>query len=254
MRREAGSSPLVAGPLAGHYRARMNAIATVRGGAPLYRFGGWSAVLLGVSYIAIVGLYSLAGAVPSQIGEPWLQYLDGKTAIWWGITGLSVLTDLLFLPMVAALYLALRGAPRALVLSGIGLIGLFVALDLAITWPNYASLIGLTDTYSSAADAGTRSVAIAGATFASTVLSSPLFKVYAVLVPSVGIGALGIAMVQVGFGRWAGYVGLATGILGTVSVLGSVAWSSLGAAVIATSVLTTLWVLIVGYRLIRSAS
>jgi hypothetical protein len=89
----------------------------------MYRLGGNAAVLLGLSYLVITGLFVVAGPVPSDgQGASYLDYLDGKEAIWWAITGFSVLTDLLFLPLAAALYVALAGANRLLAMIGAALI------------------------------------------------------------------------------------------------------------------------------------
>ena len=45
-----------------------------------------------VAYVGIFPLYASVGAPPDG-GEAWLSYADGKTAAWWAILGLSVLTD-----------------------------------------------------------------------------------------------------------------------------------------------------------------
>lgn len=116
----------------------------------LCRVGGICAIVLGLSYLAITALYAIAGAVPSGTGEAWLAYLDGQEATWWGITGLSVVTDVLFLPVAAALYVALRLINRNAVLAGAALLVLFVILDLAVTWPNYAALIMLSGDHAAA--------------------------------------------------------------------------------------------------------
>src|SRR5215475_9128034 len=81
----------------------------------MYRVGGISALLLGIAYIITIPLYAYAGAPPSG-GEARLQYLAGKTAVWWAILGLSVLTDLLFVPVALSLYLALKGVARSTLL------------------------------------------------------------------------------------------------------------------------------------------
>jgi hypothetical protein len=47
------------------------------------------------------------------------------------------------------------------------------------------------------------------------------------------------------------YLGLVTGILGIVSVAGPFLVGALGATIIVASVLTTVWVPLVGYRLYR---
>jgi hypothetical protein len=50
------------------------------------------------------------------------------------------------------------------------------------------------------------------------------------------------------------WVGIATGVLGLVSVFGPLVVPGLGVVVIGASILTTLWALLVGRRLLRLAS
>ena len=52
------------------------------------------------------------GARPSG-AEAWLGYIAGNLTAWWAILGLSVLTDFLLLPVVLALYLALKGIDKS---------------------------------------------------------------------------------------------------------------------------------------------
>jgi hypothetical protein len=89
------------------------------------------------------------------------------------------------------------------------------------------------------------------ASYASTVLATTLVGVYSIATLSIGILLVSLVMVRGGFSPAAGYIGLATGVLGIVSVAGPVFVAGLGAAVILASVLTTLWALLVGYRLVR---
>ena len=60
-------------------------------------------------------------------------------------------------------------------------------------------------------------------------------------------------MLKARFGRGAAVVGIATGALATVAVVGSWFVEAAGAAVIPTSILTTLWVFLVGFALLRAA-
>lgn len=217
--------------------AATSARAVDPGGRGLYRVGGLCALALGAAYVVTLALYAVVGAPPSG-GEAWLEYAAGKTAAWWAILGLSVLTDFLFLPVALALYLALRGVDRNAMLLATAFIGLFVVLDLAITWPNYAALIALGSTY-------------AAASYASAVLTSTLAGVYNIVTLSVGILIVGVVMLKGPFGKGAAYVGVATGVLGVVSVAGPLLVSALGVAIIVASALTTLWLCLVGYRLYR---
>jgi hypothetical protein len=214
----------------------------------LYRVGGISALVLGIAYIAIFPVYAYVGAPPNG-GEAWLEYAVGTTAAWWAILGLSVLTDLLFVPVGLALYLALKGVNRDMMLVATAFVGLFIVLDLAVTWSNYASLIALGDNYAAATTEAQRAAYVAAASYASAVLTSTLEGVYSIVILSLGILMIGLVMLRAIFSKTAAYLGLATGILGIVSVAGSFLVSSLSVTIIIASILTTIWLLFVGYRL-----
>jgi hypothetical protein len=217
----------------------------------IYRWGGVAAIALALSYLVITVLYIQAGAVPSGGGEAWLQYLATRTTAWWAILGLSVLTDVLFLPMCVALHLALRSIDRSAALAGVGLLALFALLDLAVTWPNYAALITLSGDYAAAGTDVERGPVVAAAAYAVSVLDSTVWAAYAILIPALGILVLGLLMRTGPFGRGTAYLGLVTGIFGMIAVIGGIVWGPLGTLAIPTSILTTVWVLIVGIRLLR---
>ena len=212
-----------------------------------YRVGGIAALVLGVAYIIIVLLYARVGAPPTGGGEGWFQYLPGKTTIWWAILGLSVLTDFLFVPVAFALYLALKEANRNAMLLATAFVGLFVVLDLAVTWSHYASMLVLYSNYSRATDAVQRMAYVAAANYASAVLASPLEIVYAIVTLSFGILVIGFVMLRGVFNKITAYLGLATGILGIVSLTG------LSVTIIMNALFATAWILVVGYRLYRLA-
>ena len=83
------------------------------------------------------------------------------------------------------------------------------------------------------------------------VLESSLLFVYNTLVLAVGILLTGWVMLNGIFRKSIAYLGLATGILGIVSVVGPFFVSALRVTIILTSVLTTVWVLFVGQSLYR---
>ena len=214
----------------------------------LYQVGGISALALGLAYIIIIALYLPAGAPPSGAEER-LMYLSGNTAVWWAILDLSVLTDFLFVPVAFSLYFALKGINKNVMLLAISLIMLFIILDLAITWTNYASLITLSDQYAAATNDAERVVFVTAAIYPSIVLESSLLFVYNTLTLSVGILLTGVVMLKGIFSKGTAYLGLVTGILGVVAVVGPFFVSVLATAIILASILTTLWVVFVGYSL-----
>jgi hypothetical protein len=211
----------------------------------LYRLGGLSALALGVAYTAIFPLYSRVGAPPTGDGEAWLAYLAGKTAIWWVILGLSVLTDILFVPVGLALYFALKRFDRLAMLLASALGGLFVVLDLAVTWTGYASLLNLSSRHSSATSDAQRAAYVAAAHAASAVLTSRLEVVYAIVTLSSAILVIGLVMRKGQFGRGTAWLGVVTGVLGIVSLAG------LAVTIILNALCATVWLLLVGARLYR---
>ncbi len=214
------------------------------GAKRVYRVGGLSALALGVAYVITIPLFAHAGAMPVG-GEASLKYLAGKTTEWWVILGLSVLTDFLYVPVALSLYVALRGINRSVMLVAIAFVALFIALDLAITWANYAALITLGGEYAAAANDAQRAAYVAAADYASAVLNSRLEIVYSIVTLSFAILMIGLVMLKGIFGKSAAYVAIGTGILGIISISG---W---GVTIIMNALLATVWVLLVGYRLYR---
>jgi hypothetical protein len=70
-------------------------------------------------------------------------------------------------------------------------------------------------------------------------------------VPAIGILIIGLVMLKGIFNKVTAYSGVVTGILGIIAVVGSFFIAALGMTAIITSVLTTVWVLLVGLKLIR---
>jgi hypothetical protein len=208
----------------------------------LCQIGGASAIALGLIYIVIFPLYAQVGAPPIG-GQLWFDYLAGKTTVWWAILGLSVLTDLLFVPFASALYVALKGVHRNGMLLATALVGLFVAVDLAVTWTNFGALLTLSADHAAAATDAQRAAYVAAANYASAVLASRLERVYAILILSTGILMIGLVMLRSAFGRLTAYLGVGTGLLGIVALTGS------GVSIILNAVFATIWILLSGVRL-----
>lgn len=213
------------------------------------RLGGISALAIGLGYILIMGLFIPMGAPPSG-AEAWLPYMAGNNGLWWGILGLSVLTDVLFLPVAFALYEVLEGVNRSAMLLAVACVALFVLLDLAVTWTNYAALIKLSSGYAAASEAQ-RGALIAAAQYPALMLESGLLFVYNTLTLALGILIAGLVMLKGAFSKITAYLGLATGFFGVLAVAGSFFTSGLGFATILASLFTLLWAFVAGYDLIK---
>jgi hypothetical protein len=216
----------------------------------IYRAGGISGLAIAIAYIVIIGLYVPIGAPPAG-AEPRLAYLARNTTAWWAILGLSVLTDFLFVPVALSLYIALKSLHRNAMLLATACVLSFVFLDLALTWTNYAVLITLSSRYAAASNDAQRAAIVGIASYPAAVLESGLLFVYNTLTLAVGILITGFVMRKGIFRKSTAYLGVLTGILGIVSVVGSFFTSALGVTIIVTSLLTTLWALFVGYELHR---
>jgi hypothetical protein len=172
---------------------------------------------------------------------------------WWAIIWLSIITDLLFVPVALSLYRALKQLNREAMVFATAFIALFIVLDLTVTWTNYAALMAVSTEYANAANVPQKAAAIATAGYAAAVLDSSVLFVYNSLTLAVGILITGIVMLRGVFSKAAAYLTLVTGALGIMSVLGSIFVHALGIAIVVTSVLTTVWLFIVGRRLCELA-
>ena len=210
------------------------------------RVGSIAAILLGVGYVAIIPLYAHVGAPPNG-GEAWFQYLPGKTTIWWAIIALSVFTDLPYIPIALALYLALEKVRRNAMILAVAFMGLFVVLDLAITWPHFTSILVLYGKYLAATSEIQRQGFLAAANYGSAVLNSPLEAVYSIVTLSIGILLAGVVMLRGVFDKPTAWLAIATGVFGIAAPTG------LSVAIYGNALLATIWLFFVGYRLYRLA-
>ncbi len=153
-------------------------------------------------------------------------------------TGVRVLTDFLFLPVALSLYLALRGQPERRAVGNrvrdlVHRSGLGNHLDrLRLAYHAQQRV-------AKAATKAQRAAVITAARYPSAVLASSLLFVYNTLVLAVGILMTGFGMLNGAFRKSIAYLGLATGFLGMVSVVGPFFVSALRVTIILTSVLTT---------------
>ncbi|TAH48197.1 MAG: hypothetical protein EYC68_21905 [Chloroflexota bacterium] len=216
---------------------------------PLYRAAGICAILFSVAYIAIIGLYVPVGRPNGT--EQWLTNLGANAAVWSAIIWLSVLTDFLLIPIALALYLALNPLHRNAMRVATAFYGLFVFLDLALTWTNIGSLHTLATHYAEANEIR-RVALVTAAMYPSSIVESNLVFVYNSLTLAIAILLTGFVMLNGTMGKSTAYVGLATGILGIFAVAASFFASAVSSiAIIFTSILTLVWFLMVGIRLIR---
>lgn len=215
----------------------------------IWRLGGIAALTIALGYVAIVILYVGIGVPPRDTGAR-LEYFAAHTLKWQAILWLSVATDLLFPVVAVVLFFAAQHTRRHAMAIALVCVGLFVILDLAVTWTNYAALITLSGKYAKATTDLQKTTAVAAAEYPSAVADSGLLFFYNTLTLSVGILIAGLSMPGGQLSRTAARLGVVTGLAGILAVAGPIVLPALSSAIIAASVLTTLWLLVVGRDLL----
>lgn len=217
-----------------------------------FRIGGITALILATGYLLTFPVYALAkvGALPTGV-EARLLYFGEHATGWWAILGIMVFTDLLYVPVWLALYQALKGINRNAMLLSTAFIGLFVALDLAITWITFSSFLTLGGSYTAATSDAQRAALVAAAGYPSAVQDSPLPAIYAILFPSIGFLLAYPVMLKGIFSKTTAYLALAVGISGIIAVAGPYIISALAVMRVINAILAMIWFFSVGFRLYR---
>jgi hypothetical protein len=216
----------------------------------LYRVGGIAALILVIGYFLTFPVYGSVGFYPNG-DEARLAYFAKNATGWWIITGLMVFTDLLIVPVFLALYQALKGINRNVILLAVVCEGLFIAVDLAVTWTAHSALLTLGNNYAASTSDIQRAVLVAAAGYPSTMLDSPLLAICIILIPALGILLAAPVMSKGIFRKSTVYLGWAVGISGIVAGMSPIFPGALSAMPIINALLVMVWYLFVGFRLYR---
>jgi len=220
----------------------------------IYRVGGLSGIVLGIGYLLTIPVTILyAGGFPPLGAEARLAFFADHTAGWWTVTALMVFTDLLYIPFFLALYQALKGINKYLMLLAFACAGLFVALDLAITWTSFSSLIILSGNYAAATGDAQRSLIIAAAGYPSAIVDSPLSGIYAILFPGLGELLASLVMRKGIFSKALAYMGMIAGVSGILAGIGPIFISDLEMAQYINASLAMIWFIFAGLKLNKIA-
>jgi hypothetical protein len=214
----------------------------------LYKWGGVLSLTNGVLYIVATILFASLGATPSG-GEAVLKWLSGQTTLAYTAEGVFVLTDILFVPVVLALYLSLKEVNKNAMLAAAGFLDLFVVLDLGVTVISQVGLTTLSQNYAAATSDIQRAAYVATTNYVLgvTAVGGPA---YSFLVSSIGVLITSLVMLRGVFSKATAYLGLAVGIVGLVYSI-SLFVPALAMAAAITLFLWGVWFLLAGYRLYR---
>ena len=218
----------------------------------IYRVGGLSGIVLGIGYLLTIPvMVAYAGGFPPPGIEVRLAFFAEHTAGWWAATALTVFTDLLYVPVFLALYQALKGINKYLMLLALACAGLFVALDLAVTWTAYSSLIILGGNYAEATSDAQRAFIVAAAGYPSAIIDFPLGGIYATFIPALGELFASLVMRKGIFNKALAYLGVIAGISGILAGVGPIFVGALDIAQYINASFAMIWFFLVGIKLYK---
>ena len=216
----------------------------------IYRVGGISGIVLGVGYLLTIPVtIIIAGGFPPLGVEARLAFFAEHAAGWWVATALMVFTDLLYVPFFLALYHALKAFNNYLILLAFACAGLFVVLDLTITWTAFPSLIILSGNYAAATSDAQGSLIVAAAVYPSAIVDSPLSGIYAILFPGLGELLASLVMRKGIFSKTLVYTGVIAGVSGILAGIGPIFLGALDTVQYINAGLAMLWFFFVGFKL-----
>jgi hypothetical protein len=215
------------------------------------RVSGITAFVLVVGYFLTFPIYFWVGDPPASGVEAQLAYFADHAGGWWAIVFLMVFTDLLLVPIFFGIYLALKDINKGLMLVALAFKAfLFVALDLAVTWTAYSTMIIAGVQYGAATTEAQRAALAAASAYASAMLDSPLFGTYAILIPALGVLFAGLVMLRGVFTKATAYVALVTGLTG-ILFMGSYFFDGMAVLRYINALLAMVFYLLVGIRLYK---
>jgi succinate dehydrogenase/fumarate reductase cytochrome b subunit len=220
----------------------------------LYRLAGCSGIAIAVGYVFITAGFVISGIPLPKGAEAWVAYMAGKSNIWWGIIWLSIITDILYLPVAAGLYRLLKNVHRGMLVTAGALYALFVVLELSNTYTNFPAIIELVSRYGLATTEAQRALYLSAIEYASTAFQTPVAPFYTIFVPSIAVILFSIVMLKSAkFSRIAAYIGISSGAINAFSVIGGLFSGSLGQLVVVGSVLALFWKFAVGVKFLKFA-
>ncbi|MFQ6135035.1 MAG: hypothetical protein ACE5KU_04400 [Nitrososphaerales archaeon] len=209
----------------------------------VYKAGGVSLLIMGVLFF--ITLLSFAILQPPMTAEAALE----NPSVSWSYVPLTV-GNVLFIPGVLALYLALKEVNKNRMLIATGLAGVGIPLMLADSIL-FFSLVTLSNGYMAATSEALRAAYVAAADLA---LGAALaFEGLAIILFNVSTIIMSLVMLKGIFSKGTAYLGIAAGIVGLVSTVWYVVPVLLIFMVVAliSMVLVAIWYLAVGYRLYK---
>lgn len=180
----------------------------------LLLIGGVSFAGVGVCYIVGTVLTILIGSAPSSAIDYFASLSSHKLLSLSNFIAFTI-ADVLLVPSVVALYLALKDVNKKAVTAASVLMLLFVVFDAGVTEYNSLQLVALTQNYSAATTEAQR---LAYTQTANSLLSTlPVSTLLSFVISSVAVLIIGLVMLKSTFSRRNAILGVAIGVAGTLA-------------------------------------
>jgi len=212
----------------------------------LCKVGGVCMLGAGAIYAVSAGLSLMIGPAPSGT-ELYLRSVAQHLLVSRLNFGLWIVSDILLLPAVFALYLLLRPVAKRAMLVGSGLLVLFCVFDAAVTELQSLRLVAYAQYYAAANDSGQQLAYVARAGHTLAVLPVATFISYAV--SSLGLLIVSVVMLRAVFPKLAAYAGVIASVEGIVGGFYPL-FPSLAVFLIPSLIAFALWALLSGRRLV----
>jgi len=221
----------------------------------LYKIGGISFIISGLWYV-FANFWGYIAGVPSPgFATPPVATSTGYFNILASYPFASnvfysmySLVDILVIPALISLYFALKGINKSSMLVAMGIVALWVFLDLGVTEFNSLTLVSLAQNYNAATDATLRAAYLAAAN--GPLAAIPIATFYSYFVGSLGFLIASIVMLKGVFRKIVGIVGIISNALGIIAAFVLFA-PRLAGLIVPTLLMYGLWNMLVGAQLIR---
>ncbi|HYM97728.1 MAG TPA: hypothetical protein VET26_10520 [Candidatus Sulfotelmatobacter sp.] len=215
----------------------------------LFRIGGIAFILTGVAYFTCLAITYMIPASSSDAAA-YLRSTGGKVGVVTALWVVYMVSDLLLVPGLLALYMVLKERSRALLLIGTALVAGYLVFDLGMTEPNWLALAGLAHGYASTTGAAQPSY-VAAAQYGLALV--PVLNFLSFAVSGAGFLLISIVMLRSTFRRRTAVFGIA---VMSLSLVASTSWfvPFLGSTVFAVLGAFGLWCVVVGGQMYRLGS
>jgi len=179
----------------------------------MYKVGGVSLIIVGMSYLIGAVLSLMIGPAPSNAVE-YMNALAAHRLLSLTNFAFFTLADVFIVPAAIALYLALKDTNKPAMLTASALMIVFAVFDAGITELNSFQLVSLTQTLATATSEAQRSAVML---IANNILSTlPIVTLCSFVISSVGLAITAAVMIKGSFSKRATLPGLTAGVAGTI--------------------------------------